>query len=32
MTIFHHMLLTREGKVWAKWMNSSIIHEIICSS
>ena len=31
MTIFHHKLLTREGRVFVQWMNSSIIHDNICS-
>ena len=31
MTIFHHKLLTREGRVMAQWMNSSIIHDSSCS-
>ena len=29
MKIFHHKLLTREGRIVAKWMNSSINHDNI---
>ena len=29
--MFHHKLLTREGRVLAyQWMNSSIIHDNVC--
>ena len=31
MTIFHHKLLTREGRGIGHWMNSSILHDNICS-
>ena len=31
MAIFHHKLLTREGRVLGQWMNSSIIHDFTCS-
>ena len=32
VTIFHHKLLTREGKALAStWINSSTIHDNICS-
>ena len=30
MTIFHHKLLTSEGKDFGQWMNSSIIPDDIC--
>ena len=29
--MFHHKLLTREGRVFGQWMNSSIIHDSMCS-
>ena len=29
--MFHHKLLTREGRVFGQRMNSSIIHDNICS-
>jgi hypothetical protein len=31
MTTFHHQLLTKEGRVFGQWINSSIIHDSICS-
>ena len=31
MTVFHHKLLTREGRYFGQWMNSSIIHDNIRS-
>ena len=31
MTIFHYNLLTKEGKGFGQWINSSIVHENICS-
>ena len=31
LTIFCHKLLTREGRDFGQWTNSSIIHDNICS-
>ena len=31
MTIFHHKLITREVRVFGRWVNSSIIHDNMSS-